>query len=239
MFSLLFVSLLPTAAAFHSSMAGRINPVLHPFSHRAPAVHAVAPSGIDALPIMEQQLAVLEAFASLGAGTLGFTALCQAAIPDSIGRTATKAGSLLGLLFCLAGWSHFALPEAYQAIYPPQGTWGFWYLPGSAEFHVSWTGVAEFLGGCGLFLGGAADAAGMTFDGRARPVRQLSASALFLLMVAVWPANIYQWTHGAVMVGAGPDGPLDVSYHYVRLVLQVLLLTGLTFLSREEGNAKA
>ncbi len=23
------------------------------------------------------------------------------------------------------------------------GTWGLWYLPGSAEFHVGWTGAAE------------------------------------------------------------------------------------------------
>ena len=62
---------------------------------------------------------------------------------------------------------------------------------------------------------------------------------LFVLMVAVFPANIYQYTHGAIMVGAGPDdGPLALEYHYVRLAVQIVLLSILSLLSKEEGKSK-
>ena len=36
---------------------------------------------------------------------------------------------------------------------PAQGAWGVWYLPGSKEFHVAWTGVVEFLAGLWLTIG--------------------------------------------------------------------------------------
>lgn len=204
------------------------------YGQRAPAISALAPSGIDGLPLLEQQEVFACAFAALGAGTIGLTTVCNAIIPDGIGKNAVKASSLIGLAFMAAGYAHFALPEAYQAIYPPLGTWGIWYLPGSAEFHVAWTGVAEFLGGLGVFLGGALDALGLSLGGRARPLRMLAAQALFGLMVAVCPANLYQYTHGAIMVGAGPDGPLPLEYHYIRLIIQIALLTVLGFLARDE-----
>jgi len=34
----------------------------------------------------------------------------------------------------------------YTYIYHPYVTSGIWHLPGSANFHVAWTGVAEILG---------------------------------------------------------------------------------------------
>ena len=33
-----------------------------------------------------------------------------------------------------------------------------WYLPGSKEFHVAWTGVVEFLAGLWLIIGAASTA---------------------------------------------------------------------------------
>ena len=44
---------------------------------------------------------------------------------------------------------------------------------------------------------------------------------LFVLTLAVTPANIYMYTHGAVM----QDKALDLSFHYFRFVAQVLLLS--------------
>ena len=42
------------------------------------------------------------------------------------------------------------------------------------------------------------------------------------------------------MVGAGPDdGPLPLEYHYARLAIQVLLLSVLSLLSKEEGRTRA
>ena len=45
------------------------------------------------------------------------------------------------------------------------------------------------------------------------------------------------YTHGALMVGAGPDGPLDVSFHYVRFVAQILLLSILTAIATESADS--
>lgn len=42
------------------------------------------------------------------------------------------------------------------------------------------------------------------------------------------------------MIGAGPDdGPLSLDYHYLRLVIQIVLLSILSLLSKEEGKTKA
>lgn len=238
---------LPLALAL--SPASRRSPTLmtqRSNLRRSSSLVALAPSGIDGLPEAQQAAVVAGAMAALGVGyplRLALDAIGDVVSPGP-GGAKTKVGGalalLLGTLFILAGSSHFALPAAYEAIYPPPGTWGIWYLPGSASFHVAWTGVAEILGGGGLLLGGLGDLFGDPLSGgRARPLRQLSASALFVLMVAVFPANIYQYTHGAVMVGAGPDGPLALEYHYVRLVVQIVLLSLLSLLSKEEGKTVA
>ena len=214
----------------------------------ASAPIALAPSGIDGLPLAAQTATVAGIFVALGLGSTLLTAGAQAVTDVIPPRAKTLTGGalacLLGAAFIFAGYAHFAFEGAYTAIYPPQGTWGFWYLPGSAEFHVAWTGGAEALGGLGLLLGGLGDLFGDPLSGgRARPLRQLSASALFLLMVAVFPANIYQYTHGAIMVGlpgpetGAPDGPLPLDYHYVRLAVQIVLLSLLSVLSKEEGKA--
>ena len=237
----LLLSSLACIAALQFPSTVPLRPSSLPAAQRCTPITALAPSGIDGLPLTEQAEVVAGIFAALGIGAFGTARVCEAigdALPVSVTSTATKiGGALLGAVFMAAGFSHFALPEAYYAIFPPQGTWGLWYLPGSAEFYVAATGLAEGLGGLGMFLGGVGDLTGLDGGGRARPLRQLCASSLFVLMVAVFPVNIYQYTHGAIMVGAGPDGPLDLSYHYVRLALQIGLLVALELLSKEEGRA--
>ena len=71
-------------------------------------------------------------------------------------------------------------------------------LPGSPSFHVNWTGVAEIVGGLGVASALLPGPAGHV------PVWVTSGSAagLFLLTVAVTPANTYMWTHNAI--GPGP-----------------------------------
>ncbi|CAJ1329616.1 unnamed protein product, partial [Effrenium voratum] len=140
-----------------------------------------------------------------------------------------KTWPILGAVYMAAGVAHFTAKEAFEAIYPPQGTWGFWYLPGSASFHVAWTGVAEIAGGAGLFLGALLLAAAGAFSWEVpKAVRQLHAAAalgLFGLTWAVTPANVYMYTHGAQMTGLTPgDQPIPVEFHAVRGLLQVLLL---------------
>ena len=64
-----------------------------------------------------------------------------------------RSWPILGAFYMAAGIAHFTAQQSFEAIYPPQGTWGFWALPGSATFHVAWTGVAELAGGFGLCVG--------------------------------------------------------------------------------------
>lgn len=59
----------------------------------------------------------------------------------------------------------------------------------------------------------------------ARKIVPVAAASLAGLVLAVSPANIYMYTHGAMMVGAGPPGPVPVSFHYGRFVAQIVILS--------------
>jgi uncharacterized membrane protein len=127
---------------------------------------------------------------------------------------------VLGLTYVLAGAAHFALPKGFEDMYPHEGAWGFWYLPGTPDFHVKWTGVAEVLGGVGMA------SALVTGD---TPISQISALGLFILTIAVTPANTYMWSHNAP--GPLPENPdeamlsMEKEAHLARAALQVLLLS--------------
>ena len=133
---------------------------------------------------------------------------------------------LLGLIYAAAGVTHFTLKDAYENVYPQKGAWGIWYLPGTADFHVKWTGVAEILGGVGLLIGGLYDAFAPVYTESpilltSAGIGSDSAAALFLLTIAVTPANIYMYTHGARLPVDGP--PVPVVGHAVRGIMQVVL----------------
>lgn len=193
----------------------------------------LAPSGVNGLPESEQALVVLAIFAVLGLGSLALLALfdqLKRALPEGWFSAWQRTWPLLGFIYMAAGSAHFTAKDAFESIYPPPGTWGFWYLPGSAEFHVAWTGVAELLGGAGLFLGAIvlalADAFNWTLPPIVRELHVLSALGLLVLTLVVSPANIFMYTHGAQMVGLTPgDATIPVEGHYIRCVLQVLLLS--------------
>ena len=75
---------------------------------------------------------------------------------------------LLAAFFVVAGTMHFVAPDAYVRIVPP-------VLP-APRLLVLLSGIAEILGGCGLLL-----------PSTQRP----AAWGLVLLLLAVFPANIY------------------------------------------------
>ena len=75
---------------------------------------------------------------------------------------------LIGLFFVVAGANHFRTPAIYLAMIPPA-------LP-HKELLNQIAGAAEILGGLGLLI---------------PPVRKLAAWGLILLLIAVFPANVY------------------------------------------------
>ena len=143
---------------------------------------------------------------------------------------------LLGILFTLAGVGHYVNSQGFQDIYPPRGTWGIWYLPGSSAFHVAWTGIVELIGGFGLIAGSILpklqnDDNQDGENGLIKLIQPLSALMLFTLVVKVTPANIYMFTHGATM---GPNmGPLGLEFHILRFVVQIVFLSLLFILAKD------
>jgi len=102
---------------------------------------------------------------------------------------------LVGLLFIGAGANHFILPKSYLSMMPS-------YLPAHALL-VQISGVAEILGGLGVFL--------------AR-TRRLAAYGLILLLVAVFPANLNAALHG------WPGGSVPGWALWCRLPLQPVFI---------------
>ena len=85
-----------------------------------------------------------------------------------------RHGARIGLrwlaagFFLLAGINHFLIPGFYEQIVPP----GF----PSPKILVIISGLAELAGGLGLLI---------------RPVRRMAGWGLIVLLIAVFPANIY------------------------------------------------
>ena len=148
---------------------------------------------------------------------------------------ATSFPLVVGSFYCFVGVAHFVAADLMHDIYPPQGTWGFWYLPGSASFHVTWTGIVEVVGGLVLIGSGLNQLLLPVFgkEDLERPpfslFQPVSASVLFVLTLAVTPANIYMFTHGVVM---GDMAPIGLSVHVIRFWFQVLFLTLLYTVSK-------
>eukprot|EP00904_Undaria_pinnatifida_P005769 jgi/Undpi1/2321/HiC_scaffold_13.g05704.m1 len=129
-----------------------------------------------------------------------------------------KAASpaVLGALYIAAGSLHFAKLKEMCNIVPPKGTWGLWYVPGRASFHVKWTGVVEILAGAGLVAG--------WFGVGPTCLLTKSAAVLFALTAAVTPANLFMFTHG-VQFPKGQKFPMIA--HVARAAVQCALLSGM------------
>lgn len=186
-----------------------------------------SPSGINTLPQPIQASIVLAIFAGLGALTIPFSSfLTDITNQYEWVQTWRYTWPLLGVIYAAAGVTHFTLQDAYENIYPQKGAWGIWYLPLSPSFHVKWTGVAEVLGGVGLVIGGLIDAFAPVYFTSPNLLTNAgigsdSAAALLLLTIAVTPANIYMFTHGARLPVDGPEIP--VAGHAIRGIMQVVL----------------
>eukprot|EP00560_Eucampia_antarctica_P001924 CAMPEP_0197833018 /NCGR_PEP_ID=MMETSP1437-20131217/17290_1 /TAXON_ID=49252 ORGANISM="Eucampia antarctica, Strain CCMP1452" /NCGR_SAMPLE_ID=MMETSP1437 /ASSEMBLY_ACC=CAM_ASM_001096 /LENGTH=290 /DNA_ID=CAMNT_0043436747 /DNA_START=19 /DNA_END=891 /DNA_ORIENTATION=+ len=187
-----------------------------------------SPSGVNTLPEPLQALVVLGIVAALGVSSAAFSGFLEdITMKYEWVQTWRYTWPLLGAIYVAAGATHFTLQDAYENIFPSPKAWGIWYLPGSPEFHVKWTGVAEALGGLGLCIGGALDAfAPVSFTSpnilSEAGILSDSAAALLILTVAITPANIFMYTHGAKLPIEGPEVP--VVGHAIRGIFQVIVI---------------
>jgi uncharacterized membrane protein len=109
---------------------------------------------------------------------------------------------LLAAFFVVAGAAHFLSPDPYVAIMPPLLPWPL------ALVYVS--GIAEIAGGLGVLF---------------PPTRRCAATGLILLLLAVFPANLYAAHHGMQPFGrAVPSWIL-----WTRLPLQAVLIAWVYF----------
>ena len=104
---------------------------------------------------------------------------------------------VLAILFTVAGLLHFIFPESYLRIMPPFLPW--------PQILIRVSGAAEIAGGLGLLI---------------PRLRRAAAYGLALLLVAVFPANIYM-----AVVHLPFPGVMGASWvQWLRLQLQIPLI---------------
>ena len=85
-------------------------------------------SGINTLPNPVQALVVASIFAGLFVGTALLSGLFESLSTSYPLLLSWKSSfPLLGPIFMLAGYAHFAIKEDFCNIMPAKGAWGIWY----------------------------------------------------------------------------------------------------------------
>ena len=108
-----------------------------------------------------------------------------------------NAAIATGLTFIFTGASHFFIPDKFMEIMPP-------FIP-APLLMIYASGIFEILGGIGLII---------------PRTRRAAALSLILLLIAVFPANIYTaWNN--VQLGGFMSHPV---YQWLRLPMQIVLI---------------
>ena len=111
---------------------------------------------------------------------------------------------IYGVSFILIGLSHLREPQKFVDIVPS-------YLP-YALFLVYLTGIMEIAGGIGIIY---------------PETRKITGRLLVIFLIAVFPANIYMWTHDIAFNGT----KLTTAQHVLRAFIQIFLIFMALFLS--------
>lgn len=117
---------------------------------------------------------------------------------------------LMGILYILAGINHFIVPEMYLKIMPP-------YLQWHKEL-VFLSGLIEIALGALLFL---------------PQYRRIAAWGIILLLIAVFPANIYLAQTDGDALG------ISAAAAWGRLPIQALLILWAWWYTRADGTGKS
>jgi len=132
---------------------------------------------------------------------------------DSRSRIGFAIGlGLFASIFLVSGFLHFFYPAPYVRIMPPMLPWPLML--------VRISGAAEILGGAGLFL---------------RKFRRAAAYGLTLLLVAVFPANVYM----AVAHVPFPGLMGKAWVQWARLPLQLPLIAWAIYYARSPKPSEA
>lgn len=102
-----------------------------------------------------------------------------------------------GIAFIFAGISHFAAPSKFMEMMPP-------FLP-APEFLIYLSGICEVVGGISLIVS---------------KVKSFAAVGLILLLMAVFPANIYVALNNIQLGGFMSF----LVYQWMRLPMQLVLI---------------
>ena len=117
-----------------------------------------------------------------------------------------------GIALVVIGISHFTEPQKFVDIVPT-------ILP-CPLFLVYVTGWMEIAGGIGIIY---------------PETRILAGRLLALFLVAVYPANLYMWTHDVAFNGT----KFDTQGHVIRLVVQLILIMAALYLSGDLNFSKS
>ncbi len=134
-------------------------------------------------------------------------------LADSRNRIGPAIGlGVFASIFLVSGFLHFFYPAPYVRIMPPMLPWPLML--------VRISGAAEIMGGAGLFL---------------RKFRRAAAYGLTLLLVAVFPANVYM----AVAHVAFPGLMGKAWMQWARLPLQIPLTAWALYYARSRKANRA
>lgn len=113
-----------------------------------------------------------------------------------------------GITFIFAGVSHFIIPETFMKLMPP-------FIP-EPLLMVYISGVFEMVGGIGLIVS---------------KTKRWASYGLILLLLAVYPANIYvAWEN--IQLGGFMN---NSAYQWLRVVLQIPLIFWVWWTARENS----
>lgn len=105
---------------------------------------------------------------------------------------------IMAVLYVLAGVYHFIKPQFYLKMMPP-------YIP-AHKLMVALSGIAEIVLGIGLLF---------------EPTRSWAAIGIILLLIAVFPANIYMLTE---KIAGRKYKRIPLAVLWIRLPLQMILI---------------
>ena len=146
-------------------------------------------------------------------------------------NTFKQVWPLLGIFpFLISGIQfHFVDAPNFLCITPPNGTWGWWYLPISTEFQLESTGYVEVVGGLVLSI------CGMIFKNNTLAVqlRKHASFVLCFMTIGMTFANLYMLTHGVWAYELEDAFPL--AFHVLRLTVQSAWLSALWYMATHES----